>query len=66
MKSKQIKAVSFPKLTLWQSAMQSSEIGGGRTKAEDAIDHAVGFACEKKIGDEIKENEILGILYIRE
>ena len=41
-------------------------IGGGRTKAEDAIDHAVGFACEKKIGDEIKENEILGILYSRD
>ena len=29
------------------------EIGGGRMKAEDAIDHAVGFACEKKIGEEI-------------
>ena len=40
-------------------------IGGGRTKAEDAIDHAVGFACERKIGDEVKENEILGILYSR-
>lgn len=41
------------------------EIGGGRTKTEDAIDHAVGFACERKIGEEIKENEILGILYSR-
>ena len=41
------------------------KIGGGRTKAEDGIDYAVGFACEKKIGDEIKKNEILGILYIR-
>ena len=40
-------------------------IGGGRTKAEDKIDHAVGFSCEKKIGDEIKENETLGILYCR-
>lgn len=41
------------------------KIGGGRTKAEDAIDHAVGFACEKKIGDKITENETLGILYSR-
>ena len=42
-----------------------SEIGGGRTKAEDSIDHQVGYACEKKIGDEIKSNENLGVLYCR-
>ncbi len=42
------------------------EIGGGRMKAEDSIDHAVGFACEKKIGEEIKQNETLGILYSRD
>ncbi len=41
------------------------EIGGGRIKAEDGIDHTVGFACERKIGDQVEENEILGILYIR-
>ncbi|CAN5675239.1 pyrimidine-nucleoside phosphorylase [soil metagenome] len=41
-------------------------IGGGRIKTEDSIDHAVGFACERKIGEEIKENEILGILYSRD
>ncbi len=42
-----------------------SEIGGGRTKAEDSIDHQVGYACEKKIGDEIKSGENLGVLYCR-
>lgn len=41
------------------------EIGGGRTKAEDSIDPAVGFACEKYIGDEINSGETLGILYCR-
>jgi pyrimidine-nucleoside phosphorylase len=41
------------------------EIGGGRTKIEDAIDHAVGFSCESKIGDEITKNETLGILHCR-
>jgi pyrimidine-nucleoside phosphorylase len=41
-------------------------IGGGRIKTEDAIDHAVGFACQRKIGEEIKENEVLGILYSRD
>ena len=43
-----------------------SEIGGGRTKAEDSIDHQVGISCEKKIGDEIKAGEILGFLYCRD
>jgi pyrimidine-nucleoside phosphorylase len=41
------------------------EIGGGRTRAEDSIDPAVGYACEKKIGDEVSENETVGILYCR-
>ncbi len=41
------------------------EIGGGRIKTEDAIDHAVGFSGEMKIGGQIEQNEILGILYSR-
>jgi pyrimidine-nucleoside phosphorylase len=41
-------------------------IGGGRTRAEDSIDHAVGFASEKKIGDEIGAGETLGVLYCRD
>ncbi len=40
-------------------------IGGGRTKAEDEVDHAVGYSCEAKIGDEVKTGDILGILYSR-
>lgn len=42
------------------------EIGGGRTRAEDAIDHAVGFASEKKIGDKIVSGEPFGVLYCRD
>jgi pyrimidine-nucleoside phosphorylase len=42
-----------------------SEIGGGRQKAEDSIDHFVGYDCEVKLGDEIKFGENLGILYSR-
>lgn len=42
-----------------------SEIGGGRMKAEDLIDHAVGYACEAKLGDEVKFGETIGILYCR-
>ncbi|HEX8263897.1 MAG TPA: thymidine phosphorylase [Pyrinomonadaceae bacterium] len=43
-----------------------SAIGGGRIKVEDRIDFGVGFACEKKIGDEIKTDEPLGVLYCRD
>ena len=42
------------------------EIGGGRTKAEDSIDTAVGYACEKKIGEKVSENETVGILFCRD
>ncbi len=40
-------------------------IGGGRQRAEDAIDHAVGYSCEAKIGDEVRAGDTLGILYYR-
>jgi pyrimidine-nucleoside phosphorylase len=42
-----------------------SAIGGGRLKAEDSIDHAVGYACIAKLGEEINSGETLGILYCR-
>ncbi len=41
------------------------DIGGGRVKAEDGVDHAVGYACEKKIGDKVRRGEPLGIVYCR-
>ena len=41
------------------------EIGGGRIKAEDTIDHAVGYACLKKIGDRVQNGDDLGIVYCR-
>jgi pyrimidine-nucleoside phosphorylase len=40
-------------------------LGGGRVKAEDNVDKAVGFACEKKLGDQVEKGEPLGILYCR-
>ena len=41
------------------------EIGGGRTKADDKIDHAVGYACAARLGDEIKTGDQLGVLFCR-
>ncbi len=41
------------------------EIGGGRLKAEDGVDHAVGYACLRKIGDRVQKGDELGIIYCR-
>jgi pyrimidine-nucleoside phosphorylase len=41
------------------------ELGGGRTKAEDLVDPAVGFASDLKIGRKIEAGETIGILYCR-
>ncbi len=43
-----------------------SRIGGGRIKVEDKIDFAVGYQCEKTIGDEITAGETLGVLHCRD
>jgi len=41
------------------------DIGGGRTKAEDKVDPAVGFRGHVGIGAAIKQGEALGIAYCR-
>ena len=42
-----------------------SRIGGGRIKVEDKIDFAVGYECVKKLGDEVKSGEVLGVIFCR-
>ena len=42
-----------------------SRIGGGRIKVEDKIDFAVGYECVKKLGDEVKSGETLGVIFCR-
>lgn len=42
-----------------------SEIGGGRVKAEDTVDHAVGYACTRKLGDRVVKGDELGVVYCR-
>lgn len=41
------------------------DIGGGRTFADDKIDHAVGFASCKKIGDKVRKGDAIGVIYCR-
>ena len=43
-----------------------AEIGGGRARMEDEIDPAVGFLAEARIGDEVGEGDVLGLLYCRD
>ncbi|MGE3466790.1 MAG: thymidine phosphorylase [Pyrinomonadaceae bacterium] len=40
-------------------------LGGGRIKAEDSVDHAVGYASLKKLGDGVRRGDEIGILYCR-
>ncbi|HQZ83075.1 MAG TPA: thymidine phosphorylase [Pyrinomonadaceae bacterium] len=42
-----------------------SIVGGGRVKASDTVDHAVGFKCVAKVGDRVKKGETLGVLLTR-
>ena len=40
-------------------------IGGGRVHAEDGIDFEVGFECFAEVGSEVREGDLLGVLYSR-
>lgn len=40
-------------------------LGGGRIKAEDTVDHSVGYAALKKVGDPVKKGEAVGLVYSR-
>lgn len=40
-------------------------IGGGRTRADDLIDQAIGYAGLAGVGDRVTEGDVLGILYCR-
>ena len=40
-------------------------VGGGRMNAEDTVDHAVGYASLKAIGDRVNKGDELGIVYCR-
>jgi thymidine phosphorylase len=35
------------------------ELGAGRTKKGDPVDHAVGFIIHKKVGDKVEAGELL-------
>ena len=38
-------------------------IGGGRVRIEDVIDPTVGFIAERKIGEQVKAGDVIGVVY---
>jgi pyrimidine-nucleoside phosphorylase len=38
-------------------------IGGGRIRIEDVIDPTVGFIAERKIGEQVKTGDLIGVVY---
>ena len=42
------------------------EIGGGRKKTTDRIDHRVGFEFRKKVGDRVKRGDIVCIAHLQD
>ncbi len=44
----------------------SVEMGAGRVKKEDAIDHAVGIIVHHKVGDHVKRGDVLFTLHARD
>ncbi len=43
--------------------ISSMHLGGGREKLDDVIDMSAGIVVNKKVGDEVKEGELLATLY---
>ncbi len=41
-------------------------LGAGRTRAEDPIDHAVGFVFERNVGDRVAKGDVVATLHLRD
>jgi pyrimidine-nucleoside phosphorylase len=44
-------------INAYEIGMTAVDIGAGRKKKEDAIDHSAGFVFHKKVGDNVKKGE---------
>ena len=42
-----------------------AELGGGRIKASDKVDHAVGYSCERKVGEKVRKGDVLAVVSAR-
>jgi len=51
------------KINAYEVGMTAVDIGAGRRKKEDAIDHSAGFVFRKKVGDLVKAGDPILTLY---
>jgi len=49
-----------------QVAQVAMELGAGRERKEDPVDHAVGVVCRAKRGDEVEPGQLLAEIHARE
>jgi pyrimidine-nucleoside phosphorylase len=42
------------------------QLGAGRTRADQAVDHGVGIELRKKLGDSVAENDCLALVHVRD
>lgn len=47
----------------YRIGMLAVELGAGRRRKEDAVDPAVGFVIEKKLGDAVKKGDLLATVH---
>jgi pyrimidine-nucleoside phosphorylase len=43
-----------------------TELGGGRRKSSDKIDHSVGFSFEKSVGSAVKKGETIALVHAKD
>jgi pyrimidine-nucleoside phosphorylase len=51
------------KINAYEVGMAVVDIGGGRKKKEDIIDHSAGFMFHKKVGDKVTRGEAILTIY---
>jgi pyrimidine-nucleoside phosphorylase len=51
------------KIDAYEVGMTAIDIGAGRRKKEDTIDHSAGFEFSKKVGDSVKRGETILTVY---
>ena len=63
---KALKSGFVTKMDCQALGMHCVRLGGGRQKASDVIDFAVGFIMNKKLGDKVKKGELLVTIHCHE
>lgn len=47
-----------------QLGLSAMKLGAGRATKDETIDHAVGIVLHKKVGDQVKQSDVIATLYV--